>query len=293
MFDAPSPKALFRTGLLCFSLLCFSSFSSAATDSTPANSPATTPVQTPKVTIIIDDIGNNESRGLRTVNLLGPVTLAILPNRPYSEALAKKGHQLGKELLLHAPMENLRDMPLGLGALTSAMNAAEYQHQLIQNIDAIPHLMGINNHMGSLLTTKHLQMNWTMKILKEKNLLFVDSKTNPKSVANDVAVMYDVPTVSRDIFLDHVRTTAFINKQYEKCLTIAEKKGNCLMIGHPYPETLDYLEKVLPELEQRGFKQLPLSALIEKKTLARQAHPRTKKSPTPSVELSMKTKHTP
>lgn len=268
-------KALCNTGLLCFTLLFFPL-------SLSANS-------TPKVTIIIDDIGNNEPRGLRTVNLLGPVTLAILPDRPYSKELANKAHKQGKELLLHAPMENLRDIPLGQGALMSTMDASQFQRQLIRNIDAIPHLMGINNHMGSLLTTKHLQMNWTMTILKEKKLLFVDSKTNPKSVAKDVAVMHDVPTVSRDIFLDHVRTTAFINKQYEKCLSIAKKQGNCLMIGHPYPETLDYLERVLPELEGRGFKQQPLSSLIEKETLARREHRKTKKSPTSPVELSMKT----
>jgi polysaccharide deacetylase 2 family uncharacterized protein YibQ len=273
-------KALFITGLFCLAL-SLSLHSASAFSATPT---------TPKVTIIIDDIGNNESRGLRTVFLDGPVTLAILPNRPYSKSLAQKAHQQGKELLLHAPMENLRDMPLGQGALTSKMDAGEYQRQLIKNIDAIPHLMGINNHMGSLLTTKHLQMNWTMKVLKQKELLFVDSKTNPKSVAQQVAVMYEVPTVSRDIFLDHVRTRAFIHKQYEKCLSIADKKGNCLMIGHPYPETLDYLEEVLPRLNERGFQQLPLSSLIEKKTLARESRRKTKESPTPRVELSMKDK---
>ena len=269
----PLLKALILSGLLAFNLLTFSLAS---------NTP-----EAPKVTIIIDDIGNNESRGIRTVNLVGPVTLAVLPNRPYSKPLSELAHQQGKELLLHAPMENLRDIPLGRGALTSNMKARDFQKQLISNIESIPHLMGINNHMGSLLTTKHLQMNWTMEILKERHLLFVDSKTNPKSVAKDVAAMHDIPTVSRDIFLDHVRTTAFINKQYEKCLGIAARKGNCLMIGHPYPETLDYLEEVLPKLEGRGFQQLPLSALITKRTLARKALRKPGRSPT-AVELSMK-----
>ncbi len=259
-------KALLLAGFL-FSLPITGLFTAAATSS-PVFAKNT---EKPKVTIIIDDVGNNESRGLRTVNLKGPVTLAILPDRPYSVSLANQAHQLGKELLLHAPMENLRDMPLGVGALTSDMSASQYRDQLIKNIDSIPHLMGLNNHMGSLLTTKHLQMNWTMQVLKDRNLLFVDSRTNPKSIAKEVAMLYDIPTVSRDIFLDHLRTPQFIAKQFEKCLKLATKNGTCLMIGHPYPETLNHLEKELPKLKKRGYQQQPLSQLIRNEGLARKA----------------------
>ncbi|GAA3929297.1 divergent polysaccharide deacetylase family protein [Litoribacillus peritrichatus] len=259
-------RTLLRAGFL-FSVLAFTSLmNSQASANSATNLKA---IDSPKVTIIIDDVGNNESRGLRTVNLHGPVTLAILPERPFSAELANKAHAIGKEIILHAPMENLRDAPLGGGALTSDMSSRRFKSQLLKNIESIPHLMGINNHMGSLLTTKHLQMNWTMKILKDKNLMFVDSRTNPKSIAKEVAMLYNIPTVSRDIFLDHERKTDYIAKQFEKCLALAVKNGNCLMIGHPYPETLAHLEKALPLLVKRGFQQQPLSRLIEQETLAR------------------------
>jgi polysaccharide deacetylase 2 family uncharacterized protein YibQ len=253
-----SSKALYLTGLFLSFLTAFIPNSS--------HGKATNTKALPRITIVIDDIGNNERRGIRTAHLLGPVTLAILPNRPFSKELAQLAHNQGKEVILHAPMENLRDMALGYGALTKEMKASEFTQQLIKNIDSIPHLMGVNNHMGSLLTTRHLQMHWTMKVLKDRDLIFLDSKTNSKSVAKDVALKHSIPAVSRDIFLDHERTASFISQQFEKCLRIAAKRGNCLMIGHPYPETLNHLEAALPKLSQRGFQQQSLSSLIKERT---------------------------
>lgn len=223
---------------------------------------------TPYITIIIDDIGNNEARGIRTAELKGPVTLAILPNRPYSKELAELAHKNNKEVILHAPMQNLRNIALGQGALTTELKGKAFRTELTKSINSIPYIIGINNHMGSLLTTKHLQMNWTMQIVKEKKLFFVDSKTNAKSIAKDVALIHQIPSVARDVFLDHERTASFIDKQFEKCLNIARRTGHCLLIGHPYPETLNHLEAAIPKLKARGIEQKRLSTWVKEKNRA-------------------------
>src|SRR5690606_18364715 len=112
--------------------------------------------------IIIDDIGYNGPLGRRAVDLEGAFTLAILPFTPHTRELAQRAYQKGKEIILHAPMSNTRDMPLGKGGVESGMEYDEFIQTLRANLAEIPHLRGVNNHMGSQLTQEAEPMGWLM-----------------------------------------------------------------------------------------------------------------------------------
>ena len=91
----------------------------------------------PAMVIIIDDLGNARQIGEHVVALPGPVTLSILPHTPFAQHLARLGHDRGKEVMLHVPMSNHSNLPLGPGALTLDLDEIEFKLQLKRNLASV------------------------------------------------------------------------------------------------------------------------------------------------------------
>lgn len=252
---------LFRIRFLLAILLLAVSF--AAT----ADATATPP---PLVSIIIDDLGDRLEHGMQVVELPGAVTCAILPGTPYGRRLADAAHRGGKEVMLHQPMESVEGKALGPGALTLDMTHEEFVHTLRANLAAIPHVRGVNNHMGSLLTRHPGHMAWLMdELQRHGGLYFIDSRTTRKSIAPLIAVEYGLPVANRNIFLDHHPDRAFIMAQFRRMMRQAHEAGTAIAIGHPYPETLAVLRHLLPELKANGIRLVPVSYLVAQRNKGR------------------------
>lgn len=211
---------------------------------------ATTENTSPSLIIIIDDIGNNYAKGKSIVDLDARITLAFLPHTPYATQLARDSFRSGKENMLHAPMENDSDAPLGPGALTPDMSADDFRTTLQKDIDAIPHVQGINNHMGSLLTRQSEPMKLVMETLASNQLYFVDSLTTPETVGFSLAQEYRVPALKRDVFLDNELSDDRLAFRWQQAQTIARKRGYAVLIAHPYPETAAFLKREIPLLQE-------------------------------------------
>ncbi len=220
------------------------------------------PDHRPLIAIIIDDLGYQEQAGARATRLPGAVTLAVLPFAPHSQSLAQLGRISGKELMLHAPMEPYNDVPWESDGLSSQLSREELQLNLNAMLEALPQITGVNNHMGSKLTANAPAMGWVMNELKHRQLFFVDSLTNPASVAWSAARQLHVPSIRRDIFLDNEPQAEAIAAQLEKLVRIARRRGYALAIGHPYHSTLEVLEAYLPQLPALGVELVPVSQLI-------------------------------
>ena len=217
---------------------------------------------TARLAIIIDDIGYNLPLGKRTADLRGDFTLAVLPFTPHGIELAERGHQRGKEIMLHAPMSNHHQYPLGRGGLKSGMQRGEFLAVLRQNLANIPHIKGVNNHMGSQLTEQAEPMRWLMDELQQRQLYFVDSRTSAQTRALDMAQAIHLPSRKRDVFLDDEQTPANIKYQLLRALKQAQQQGSAIAIGHPYPATLAQLEQLQPLLDQHQVRLVSVSQLM-------------------------------
>jgi len=216
------------------------------------------------VAIIIDDIGYNKGQGMNAISLPGDVTYAIIPHSPNAVFLAKYAKQQQKEIMLHAPMSNISHRPMGQSGLKESMGETDFTQVLTRAIKSVPHISGVNNHMGSLLTQKHLPMEWTMKELSKHGLYFIDSRTTSHSVAWKTAQKRNVPSLKRDVFLDHDRNPERINDQFGEFIAIAKRRGYAIAIAHPYPETLTYLKENLSRLSSQGIRLVPASVLVSR-----------------------------
>jgi len=119
--------------------------------------------------------------------------------------------------------------------------------------------------MGSLFTESAPKLDVIMKILKSKNLFFLDSKTTEYSQAEVVAKMEDVPYIARDIFLDNENDYEKIMAQFRITEAVAEKTGFAVAIGHPKSQTYLALRDWVETLKDKNVKLIHLSDMINLK----------------------------
>lgn len=217
----------------------------------------------PKVAIIIDDIGYDRGLARKFMAFEVPLTFSVLPDGPFKDALVKEIRSRGFELMLHQPMQP-KEYPAvnpGPGALLSAMTADELIAQLERNLDRFPGVRGINNHMGSQLTTESGRMYQVFSVLKKRRLYFIDSRSTADTVCRPSAHMFQVPFAERDIFLDHFQEARFIRRQFRLLAKVAQKHGQAIAIAHPHRLTVQLFEEMLPELQQQ-VELVPASEIV-------------------------------
>jgi polysaccharide deacetylase 2 family uncharacterized protein YibQ len=223
----------------------------------------------PTISIIIDDLGYKFKEDIRALALPGPVAYAILPHGPHTEKMSAIAYKKGKDILLHLPMQaEVMDKNefLGPGALTLNMTREEFLKTLDINISAVPNLIGINNHMGSLLTQHPGHMQWLMDSIRNNGQFYVDSLTSDNSVAARLAKENNVPYLTRDVFLDHKQGTKNVRAQLMQLIKIAKRNGSALGIGHPHASTIEVLANELQNISKYGVKLVSIKTLIHKPT---------------------------
>lgn len=244
-----------------------------------------------QVAIIIDDIGFQKADP-HLIKLPYALTFAVMPYTPNGVEMAVLAKRLGKEVMLHMPMEAVaQNHLLGKGALRQSMSRTEVEQALTLALKQIPQAVGVNNHMGSLYTTLAEPMDWTMQFMSARGLYFIDSKTTGRSQVGKYTQLHQVKSRSRDVFLDNDKSYKALDKQFNQLIAIAKQHGSAIAIGHPYPETYQYLRKNLHRLKQSGIQLVPASHLLDlpaPAAFARQVTPTTSKpqSSNPTKKLA-------
>jgi polysaccharide deacetylase 2 family uncharacterized protein YibQ len=217
-----------------------------------------------RIAIIIDDIGFRGEVERRFLDLPARITFAILPYAPEAQQFAEEANRRGREVMLHVPMQP-KDYPNispGKGGLLLKMRQSEILRILTADLAQIPHIVGVNNHMGSAFTSNPKLMRLVLREIKKHNLYFVDSRTAGTARGYEVAQELGMPSAMRNVFLDHVPTLDVIAKQFDLLVAVAKKKGSAIAIGHPHAATLQTLQNKLGELRAHNIVVVPPSELV-------------------------------
>ena len=225
--------------------------------------PTAAPDGRPEIAVIIDDAGVDRAQTGVAVRLKGPLTISFLPYAPDLAGQARAARANRHEVLLHVPMEpNGAFADPDANLLRIRQGPAEIQRRLSRWLDAIPGIVGINNHMGSLFTSDPYALAPVMEELVRRGLLFVDSRTTARSLAQDSARAHGLPNAGRDVFLDHYEGQAEVRKRLIETERVARKQGYAIAIGHPRAATLAELAIWLDEVESKGYRLVPVSAIV-------------------------------
>jgi polysaccharide deacetylase 2 family uncharacterized protein YibQ len=217
----------------------------------------------PRVALIIDDMGYDQRIADQFMALNIVMTFSILPFSPYQNEIAEGAKQNGMEIMLHLPMEpdEYPHIQPGIGTLLMAMSPDALEKQLNQNLNAVPHIRGVNNHMGSKLTASPDRMAQIFSILKKRRLFFIDSRSTPNTVCKSSARLLKLPFGERDVFLDHTLQSESIRRQLNQLVLKAKYRGKAIGIGHPHKITLNVLRVEVPKLKGK-IKFVRVSELI-------------------------------
>ena len=236
---------------------------------TKTTTPQTTTTQTVKASynfpqavnhaqliFVFDDGGQNLNHLDAFLNLPFPITVAVLPGLAYSKESAKKIRASGNELMLHQPMQAInKSVNPGPGAITPEMDEDQIIATLFTNINEIGPVAGINNHEGSAITADAEKMEIVLKVASENGIFFLDSRTNVETKVPYVAGEMGYTYYERNIFLDNTKTKENALAELKKGLTIANKNGSVIMIGHVWSADFlpAFLKEIYPELKEKGY----------------------------------------
>ena len=184
------------------------------------------PGKIPRLAFIIDDIGYTDLMAEQLRDLGIPLTAAVIPAAPYARSEAERIHEYGLEEIIHLPMQpkdpanhHPRDQ-----FILNDSSPAEIM-ALIQNAQAmVPYARGLNNHMGSLITSNPEAMRRVLDLVKKAGLFFVDSKTTYETVGFDLAREMKIKTIVRDVFLDDEQNYVYSSGQIKAVGGIGEEK---------------------------------------------------------------------
>jgi hypothetical protein len=205
---------------------------------------------TVRLAIVVDDVGYSLRRAEQLLALPKALTLGMLPYAPHALEIAERAHASGREIILHQPMEPVAANRLEPGTLALDMSPERFDAQFDAALARLPNVTGVNNHTGSLLTAHRLPMEQLMAGIARRGLYFLDSRTTPHTVAESTARAQNVPTIRRDVFLDHVRSEAHLEAAFQRSLAIARRQGQAVVIAHPYPITVAFLQEKLLSLPE-------------------------------------------
>lgn len=220
--------------------------------------------QLPRVAIVIDDLGYNPRIDRTFIKLDASFSFSFLPFGPYTKETATLAHSYGKDVLLHLPMESAScpRAKLGPGALFLTADNEVIARQIWANMEAIPHIRGVNNHMGSKFTADAYKMEVVLREIQRKGLFYLDSRTTPLTKGFSVAQSIGVKSAERDVFLDNIQEARAVRTQLAHLVSIAYSNGSAIGIGHPHPITYQVLKEELPALKKQ-VEIVSVSELVE------------------------------
>ena len=217
----------------------------------------------PVIAVVLDDLGLNRPNAQRAIALPGPLTLAFMTYAERLPALAAAARAAGHELLVHVPMAPQDPLTNpGPNVLRADLGPEELARRVAWGLTRFDGYVGINNHMGSGFTTSVPGMAQVMMELKARGLLYLDSLTSPGTVGAALAERLGVPYAKRDIFIDDPLNRAAIRRQLVRLERLATRTGRAVGIAHPHDVTLEELARWLPEVQARGFRLVPISAVV-------------------------------
>lgn len=219
--------------------------------------PKTAPLpEGPLLAIVVTELGFNPASDRAAIERLPEgISFTFTPYADGAPALAEAARQQGHDAFLSVPMEPVsypRVSP-GRHTLLRSADADANREALEWALGRFGSLDGVTGMMGSGFTQDAAALAPVMTALGQKNLVFIDQKASPRSVADRAAREAGVPARANDIFLDEPATEASVRRRLDGLIAKAKARGYAIGYARPIPVSLDALADLSARAEAEGI----------------------------------------
>ena len=223
----------------------------------------------PRIALVLFGFGDDVGEARRTFDLPLPFAVAIVPGSRVSNALFQAARELGREVVLHLPLEpvNYPALNPGPGTLLVTMKPDLATSTVRHWLDQAGPVVGAANHMGSLATQDMTLMSAVFRELRRRHLPFIHVQPAAgavcRAVAGQMGVIYDEPGAVLDQEA-RAKTTKELDKRWRQILEQARHRGHAMVWVRATPRAREWLRRALAPKRLEGVDLAPLSAVIRK-----------------------------
>ena len=125
--------------------------------------------------------------------------------------------------------------------------------------------VGVTDFMGSRFTNSTQHMRALFRNLKNRGLLYLESRAGSRAVSGDLAAASRVPFAASTLYIDSQVSRPAIDAQLLDAERLAKELGAVVVMGFRYPVTLERVAKWAASVEKRGFVLAPVSAIAKRR----------------------------
>ncbi len=125
------------------------------------------------------------------------------------------------------------------------MSSEEIERIIREAYGKVPYAVGLNNHMGSAMTSNLFGMQKVMQALERYSIFSTASPSATPGHARRAGT--GVKVIKRKVFLDDTQNEADIRNQFNRAIAgAAQRFGDSH--GHPHPTTVRVLQQMVYNL---------------------------------------------
>ncbi len=221
----------------------------------------------PRIAVVLTGLGLSANATEKAILKLPPaVSLSFTPYAKRLDHWMALARVNGHEVMLDLPMEPRtypNDDP-GPQTLLTHLDVAENQQRLRWILGRAEGYVGLAAVKGSRFSGSEPDLKPILREIRDRGLLFVDNRTNAESVAARVARDLRLPHAVNDRTLDDGEPShVAIDARLVQTERLARTTGAAVVMGQPYPVTIERLRDWIRGLESRDFILVPITAIAE------------------------------
>lgn len=220
---------------------------------------------TPRVAVLLWGLGLSTAATSSAIQQLpGEITLGLAPYGRNLQDWSDQARAAGHEVMLLLPMEpeSYPSNDPGPHTLLTNLPIKENVQRLDWLLQRFNGYVGVTNYMGSRFTASEQDMRPILTALRDRGLMFLDSRASSNSVGAQIATNIGLARVFNNRFLDVEASRQSIDARLAELEQLAKAQGAAVGIGFPYPVTIERLARWAPTLERKGIKLAPVSAVV-------------------------------
>lgn len=220
----------------------------------------------PQVALILHGVGLNSSETKKAIDKLSPsITLSFLPYGRTLEKDLAAAKEKGHDTLLSLPMEPLEYPQQDPGPLTLLTGVPEREN--LQKLEKIllhaKTCVGVCPYLGSRLTGVRTALRPLLKGIKDRGLVFIDTREISRSQVESLAQELSLPMRGAEEMISLSDTHETFIDKLEKLMRIAHEKGSSLGVIEISPYRVEQLAAWEKSLEDKTLELVPVHTLFQ------------------------------